>query len=75
MLTLPIFIRPISQPEEDVDAINVAAVQSDRMSGLRGSVLETQEVIGHLGWSSHFTGTVQTQNQKVHNKSVVLYNE
>lgn len=56
-------ICPKSQPEEDVDAINVAAVQSDWMSRLCGSVLETEEVIGHLWWSSHFTGTVQTQHQ------------
>lgn len=61
--SLTILIFQISQPEEDVNAINVATVQSDWMSRLCGSVLETEEVIGHLRWPSHFTGTVQTQHQ------------
>lgn len=62
-------------PEEDVDAVNVAAVQSDRVSALCGRVLETEEVVGHLRWAGHLAGTVQAQDQQVHHQAVVLDNE
>lgn len=62
-------------PEEDVDAVDVTAVQSDWVGALRGCVLETEEVIGHLRRASHLTGTVQTQDQQVHHQAVVLHNE
>lgn len=62
-------------PEEDVDAVDVAAVQSDWVGTLCGCVLETEEIVGHLRWAGHLTGTVQTQHQQVHHQAVVLYNE
>lgn len=62
-------------PEENVDAVDVAAVQPDWMGALRVCVLETEEVVGHLRWASHLTGTVQAQHQKVHHQAIVLYNE
>lgn len=62
-------------PEEDVDAVDVATVQSDRVSALCGRVLETEEVVGHLRWAGHLAGTVQAQDQQVHHQAVVLDNE
>ena len=62
-------------PEEDVDAVDVAAVQSDRVGALSGRVLETEEVVGHLRRAGHLAGTVQAQHQQVHHQAVVLHNE
>lgn len=62
-------------PEEDVDAVDVAAVQSDWVGALSGCVLETEEIIGHLRWASHLAGTVQAEHQQVHHQAVVLYDE
>ena len=62
-------------PEEDVDAVDVAAVQPDRVGALCGCVLEAEEVVWHLGWPGHLTGTVQAQHQQVHHQAIVLYNE
>lgn len=58
-----------------MDAIDVAAVQSDWVGTLSRCVLETEEVIGHLRWAGHLAGTVQAQHQQVHHQTVVLYNE
>lgn len=58
-----------------MDAVDVAAVQSDWVSALRGSVLKTEEVVGHLRGTSHLTGTVQAENQEVHHQTVVLHDE
>lgn len=58
-----------------MDAVDVAAVQSDRVGALCGCVLETEEVVGHLRWAGHLAGTVQAQYQQVHDQAVVLYNE
>lgn len=62
-------------PEEDVDAVDVAAVQSDWVGALCGCVLETEEVVGHLRRAGHLAGTVQAQHQQVHHQAVVLHNE
>lgn len=65
---------PVS-PEEDVYAVDVAAVQSDRVSGLGSGVLETEEVVGHLWRAGHLTGAVQTKDQQIHHQAVVLHDE
>ena len=38
-------------------------------------VLETQEIIWHLGRSRHLRGSVQTKDKQVHDQAVVLDNE
>lgn len=62
-------------PEEDMDAVDVSAVQADRVGSLSGNVLEAQEVIGHLWRAGHLTGAVQPQHQQIHHQAVVLNNE
>lgn len=66
---------PEISPEEDVNPVNVSAEEANGMGHLRGNVLETEEVIWHLGRPSHFTGPVQAQHQQVHHKPIVLDNE
>lgn len=58
-----------------MDAVNVATVEADWMGAFCGCILETEEVVWHLGRTSHLTGTVQTQHQQVHHQAIVLYNE
>lgn len=62
-------------PEENVDPVDVTAVQSDWVGAFCGSVLETEEVIGHLRWAGHLTGTVQAKHQQIHHQAVVLHDE
>lgn len=45
-------------PEENMDAINVSAEETDRVGSLGGYVLETEKVIWHLRRPSHLTGPV-----------------
>lgn len=45
-------------PEENMDAINVSAEETNGVGSLGGYVLETEEVIWHLRWSSHLTGSM-----------------
>jgi hypothetical protein len=47
-------------PEENVNPVNVSRIKSDRMGRLRVYILECQEIIWHLGWSSHFTSPLKT---------------
>lgn len=65
----------LNSPEEDVDAVDVATVESDWVGALCGRVLEAEEVVGDLRRSCHFTGAVQAQNQQVHHQAVVLHDE
>lgn len=58
-----------------MDAVDVSTVQADGVSTLCSTVLEAEEIIGHLWRSSHFTGTVETQNEQVHHQPIVLHNE
>lgn len=62
-------------PEKNMDAINVSAIQANGVSRFCRHILETQEIIWHLRWASHLTGSVQTKNQQVHHQTVVLNNE
>jgi len=62
-------------PEEHVEAVDVARVQSDRMRNFRSHVLERQEIVRHLRRSSHLTGSLETEDQKVEDEAVVLDDE
>ena len=55
----------ISRPEEDMDSVNIARVESDGVAGLSLHVLVGEEVIGHLRRAGHLTGSLQSQNQQV----------
>lgn len=58
-----------------MDAVNVSAVQANGVGTLCSTVLEAEEIVGHLRGSSHLTGAVKTQNEQVHHQPVVLHNE
>lgn len=62
-------------PEENVDAIDVSAEETDGVGSLGGYVLETKKVIGHLRGPSHLTGPVQSQHQQIHHQAIVLHDE
>lgn len=58
-----------------MDAVDVSAVQTNGVGALCSTVLEAEEIVGHLGRSSHLTSTVKTQNEQVHHQPIVLHNE
>lgn len=58
-----------------MDTINVTAVEADWMGALCSTVLKAEEIIGHLWGASHFTGTMQTQDEQVHHEPIILHNE
>jgi hypothetical protein len=45
------------------------------MSGFSLPIPELQEVVRALRWTSNFAGTLETKQQKVKNKSIVLENK
>lgn len=65
----------LNKPEENVDTVDVAAVEPDRVRRLRVDVLECQEVVGHLRRTGHLWWSLQTQNQQVQHQTVVLHDE
>lgn len=52
-----------SLPEENMNSVDVAAEQSNRMTDFGRSVLESQEVVGHLRWTGHFTRSLQAEHE------------
>ena len=64
-----------SEAEEDVNPVDVARVQPDRVGSLGSRVTVLQEVVGLLGWTSHFTRSLETENEKIQNETVVLEDE
>ena len=45
------------------------------MGDLGVHVLEGEEVVGHLGWTSHLAGPVEAEDQEVHHEAIVLHYE
>mmetsp|Transcript_70723 Transcript_70723/g.165865 ORF Transcript_70723/g.165865 Transcript_70723/m.165865 type:complete len:432 (+) Transcript_70723:3649-4944(+) len=62
----------LAEAEDHDEAVQVAAIQPDRMPQLSVHVLEGQELIGQLGWSSDLRGPGQAQHQEVQHHAVVL---
>ena len=56
-------------------SINVSRVQPDGMCCFRDDILEGEEVVGHLWWTRHLGGTIQTQHKQVKNQTVELHDE
>ena len=50
------------ESEKDVESVNVARVQPNRMTCLRRRVAVLQEIIRHLRRSCHLTRTLQAKN-------------
>jgi len=63
------------EPEEHVDLLDVAGVESDRVRRLGVDVLEREEVVGHLWRPGHLGGAVQTEDQEVVHEAEVLHHE
>lgn len=55
-----------------MNTIHVATVQSNRMIRFGWCVLERQEIVWHLRWTGHFTGTLQAQYQQIQHQAIVL---
>ena len=56
-------------------SVNISGVESDWMRCLSDYILEGEESVWHLWWSSHLAGSLQTQHQQVHHQTVVLYHK
>ena len=64
-----------SESKEDMEPVHIPGVQTNRMGGLGVHVLEGEEVVGHLGWTSHLAGPVEAEDQEVHHEAIVLHYE
>jgi hypothetical protein len=63
------------EAEEDMNAIDVARVEADRMAGFGGAVSELQEVVGKLRRTGHFARTLQAEDEQVEYETVILEDE
>lgn len=61
--------------EHDVDPVDVARVETDRVARFSGSVSELEEIVRHLRRSSHFTSSRKTENEEIENETIVLEDE
>ncbi len=55
-----------------MEAVHITREESDGVTSFRLYVLEGEEVIGHLWWSSHLAGALQPQHKKVQYQPVIL---
>lgn len=58
-----------------MDAIDVTTKQSNGMTNFGGCVLESQEIIGHLGRTRHFASSLQAKHKQIQHESIVLRDE
>ena len=61
--------------EQHVNLVDIPAVQPDGVLALSLDILEAQKVIGMVGRSSNLARPRQSQEQQVHNETVVLGDE
>jgi hypothetical protein len=64
-----------SEAEENMNAIDVSRVQANGMASLGRNVSVLEEVVGHLGRTSHLTRALQAKNEDIQDQTVVLKNE
>ena len=64
-----------SETEHDVDLVDVAGVETDRVTRLSDSVLELQEVVGQLRRPSHLACSLQAEDKQIEYEAVVLKDE
>ena len=64
------FVR--CESEENVQTVDVAGVETDGVSSFGSRVAVLEEVVGLLWRTSHFAGSVQTEDQEIENETVVL---
>lgn len=58
-----------------MDTVDISAEQPDGMGSFGADVLETEEVVRHLRWPGHLTGSLQPQHQQVQHQAIVLDDE
>ena len=63
------------ESEEHMNAVDVALIESNGMSGLGGRVAELEKLVGHLWRTGKLAGSLQTKDQQVEHQSVVLRDE
>lgn len=63
------------EAEQHVDAINVTRVETNWVTNLSWGVAELKEVVGRLGRTGHFAGSLESENEDVENETVVLEDE
>ena len=58
--------------EHDVDAVDIAAVEADRVPLLHARIAEGEELVGHLGEAGELRGAGEAEQQEVVDEAVVL---
>ncbi len=58
-----------------MQTIDVTGVEPDRVASFSGGIPILQEVVGHLRGSSHLAGSMETENEQIKDKAVVLEDE
>lgn len=67
------FVR--SEPEQDVQTIDVSRVETNGMPCLSGRITVLQEVVGLLRRSGHLARSLQAEDEKIEDETVVLEDE
>jgi hypothetical protein len=55
-----------------MDLIDISRIESNGVTSFSSGIAELQEIVGHLGWSSHFTRTLKPKNEDIENETIVL---
>ena len=63
------------EAEHDVEAVDVAGVEANGMSGFSGTITVLEEVVRELRRTGHFTGTLEAEDEEIEDKPVVLEHE
>ena len=63
------------QPQQQVQLVDVAAVETDRVALLRRHVAKSEKLIGHGGWPRDLGGAREPEDQEIEHQPVVLHDE
>ena len=63
------------EAQQDVQAVDVPAVDADRVAHLGGLVAEGEEVVGHLRAAGDLAGAREAEHEEVEHEAVVLHHE
>ncbi len=63
------------EPEQNMNPVHVARIQSDRVRRLSVHILKLQKIVRKLWWPGHLRCSVQAQYQQVQDQPIILHNK
>jgi len=63
------------EAEQDMEFVDIARVKADRMADFGGRIAVLEEIVGHLRGTGLFAGSLEAEDEEIHDETIVLENE